>query len=321
MNLRISLASAFWLFGSALTASAQSETEPVSLGGKYNASEEFSVLKADHTTRQGPYVRYKVVSGPRNEISLAETGYYERGQKEGEWRTFFDGRIFNRLASKGRYHAGLPEGAWAYYHRPAPGAASIVLFTGKKAEQGLSLDVNDTLAVVRAKGTYSRGTKVGLWKYYDDHAALIQAVNESTGQLTYWRPAAGPPLSGPDLAANHPVLCIGGKEQLLRAFFETVNPNTLRELGQVAVLPGQSLATDVELAIDSTGRRTGIALAGKAAPSQYEGFILTEVGRLPVGWLPQVVNGKAVASTYHVLVTTERLDKGGIRVSAKALGE
>jgi antitoxin component YwqK of YwqJK toxin-antitoxin module len=320
MNLlKAFLASATLLLGTIITASAQNDIEPVLVRNKYGESEEFNVLKADKKVRQGAYAKYRIVPGPRNEIAMQETGSYERGQKEGEWRTFFDGRLFNRLSSKGSYHAGLPDGQWVYYHRPAPHAPSKLVFTGKNPKEGLAVDLDDTLAVVRAKGLCYRGAKVGLWKYYDEQKVLVQAVNESTQQLMYWQPTGGQPISGEEMAVNHPLLYAGGRPQLLHDIIEAVNVKALIGTGETIMKTGLISTTELVISIDSLGHQTGIVLATGALPDKYEQFIIGEMNKVPTHWFPKVVNGKAVTSRCHLLIMADKPKKDEVHVSAKAM--
>lgn len=303
--------------------SAQNETVPVSLRNNYGESEEYNVLKTDKTIRQGAYAKYRVVAGPRNEISMQETGNYKQGRKEGEWRTFFDTHLLNRLSSKGNYHAGVPQGQWIYYHRPGPGAPSKVVYAGKNPKQSLVIDLDDTLAVVRAKGVLAGGSKVGLWKYYDERATLVQAVNESTNQLVYWLAPDGRPVSGEGLAANHPLLYAGGRNELLFELRAALNLRTLLSTGALVMKAGQSSTTELIIAVDSAGRQTGVALAANVASTRYEQFLLAEVSRLNTQrrWLPQVTNGKAVASAYHVLIVADKPSDNGVKMAVKPLGD
>ena len=71
----------------ALDALAQVNTKPVQILSKTTREvEEYNVLKTDNNVRQGPYVRYRQAG--YNAIAVMESGAYNAGVKEGEWRTF-----------------------------------------------------------------------------------------------------------------------------------------------------------------------------------------------------------------------------------------
>lgn len=305
-------------WGSAASSFAQNETEPVQTQGNYGTMEEYSVLKADKTVRQGSYAKYRIVRGPRNLVAMLETGNYERGQKEGEWRTFFSSP-YNKLSSKGSYHVGLPEGQWYYYHEPKPSDAGRAVPTGKNPKESLSIDLEDTSAVVKAKGLCHLGAKVGLWKYYNERSTLVQAVNESANRLMYWQPTAGPSVSGDAATSNHPLLYVGGKDQLLHDLADVVNGKALLRNREIVLKKGQTESSDVVISVDSTGHQTNVALAtNPTAATKYSQFILTEIlSRVSPRWVPQVVNGKAVAAEYHIMIKAEKLEENTVKMFAK----
>jgi len=221
---------ALWLLviGSAV---AQVETKSVQVLTRTTGEvEEYSVLKADNSVRQGKYVRYRQAGF--NGIAILESGIYEKGAKEGEWRIFSQERPFNKLVSVGAYQAGLPEGQWFFYHKQYPARGpytlgSTPLQRGEPAASGskpeFSVNINDTTATLQAQGMFARGAKVGVWMYYDHDRKLIQKVDHFTNQLLYWRQPSGEILIGKAAAETHPLLYAGGKEKLQENVFTSLD--------------------------------------------------------------------------------------------------
>lgn len=297
---------------------AQDAVEPITTKSKYGVVEEFSVLSSNKALRQGTYVRYHP-AGPIAGVSIYEAGNYEHGMKEGLWRTFTEHYPWNKLTSKGTYHAGMPEGLWLYYHAPRTGNSPSKKMTpnGKEPKAGYSVDLDDSTGIVQAKGTFRRGDRVGLWTYYDYTGKVVQKINHSTGQLMFWQPGTGEPRSGEAAAANHPVLYVGGKEQL--------QLNILANLDQTGLLQaGKTGVADFVVEVDSVGRQVSLRLASNAAPTKYEALLLPGLNRLPPMWLPQVSNGQAMAGQYRIrITTTEEKIQGhsGNRVRIEPLGD
>jgi len=304
----------------AITASAQDDTELVQLHNQFGETEEFGVLKSNKTLRQGSYVKYRVVRGPSNSIALLETGKYERGYKEGEWRTFVRSP-YNKLASKGSYHAGLPEGQWFYYHEPKPGVSGKAVPAGKNSKVSLTVDQEDSTAVVRAKGMCRQGKKVGLWKYYDAQATLVQAINESTNQLMYWASAVGQPVSGEIVTDNHPLLYVGGKAQLLLDLYDFIKAKSLLRNGADFLKDGQIVNTELLIPVDSLGHQTTLTLAHNKVPSKYEQFLLMQLSQQDVHWLPKVEHGKAVPADYRLLIVTQKFSADRMQLLINPLGD
>jgi hypothetical protein len=280
-------------------AQAPAETELVQQRDKAGQLEEFRVLTSDKATRHGSYVRYRMMERLAG-ITVYEAGTYDHGQKQGEWRSFAENRARNRLVSRGTYRAGIAEGPWTYYHYSAAPAPPRTLLLGQSPATGsYGVATDDTTAVVQAKGFCVAGERAGLWKYYDAHSGLVQAVNHSAtpAQLLYWRPAAGPAVSGAAALANHPVLYMGGKEQLQHDILNVFDPKFLAEYGNGATI-------GVAFQIDGNGQQTSVELTTKAPPTRYEQLVLTQLRKIPARWLPRVVDGQAQAAGYYVLLTS-----------------
>jgi hypothetical protein len=211
-------------------ASAQQETVKVLLKGPAGVVEEFSVLKSNKAVRQGAYIRYRPL-GRQAGVAVLEAGNYEHGLKEGEWRSFYEEYPWNKLRSKGSYHAGLPDGLWQYYHcvwlRDTGNALEVA--NGRKTSAGFLVSLRDTTAMLQAKGVNYNGTRVGVWTYYGGQNTVIQQVNQANGQLIYWRPNLQAPMSGPALAATHPLVYLGGKTLLLETLHHSFDINTLQD--------------------------------------------------------------------------------------------
>ena len=296
------------------TARAQEATEKV-LVKKDGVVEEFSVLKTDKTIRQGAYIRYRPLGG-RAGVAVLEAGNYEHGLKEGEWRSFYEEYPWNMLHSKGTYHAGLPDGLWQYYHcfwLRRPGEV-LVVANGRKTKAGLLVSLDDTTVVLQAKGMNHNGVRVGVWSYYAGQNAVIQQINQANGQLVYWRPGEQAPLSGPALAATHPVVYVGGKTLLVETLHHGLDINSLQD---------SQLAGSAEFVfqVDSAGQQMHVDLRPHVLPNQYEAFMLSNLNRLSTHWLPQMVAGHPVAATYPVRITVVHKDSDNTSLQIEALGE
>lgn len=311
----------FWV----LPALAQIETKPVqAMSQKTGEIEEYNVLKTDNSVRQGNYVRYRQAGF--NGIAVLESGGYNKGMKEGEWRTFSEERPFNKLVSVGTYQAGLPEGQWFYYQKQYPASGPFTLGstplqrgepTGAGDKSAFSVNVIDTTATLQAQGLYARGVKVGVWTYHNRNRQLIMKVDHFTNQLLYWQQPSGEILTGKAAAESHPLLYAGGKEKLQENVFAAL---AVVKLGQ----SGKEGAAEFIFAVDASGHQTGISLVGAAKPSKYEKLILAMLDSLPPTWIPRVTNDKAVAAEYHIRVTTtQRAPDGsnGVTLSLAMLGE
>ncbi|GAB3572619.1 hypothetical protein GCM10027345_04070 [Hymenobacter daeguensis] len=281
---------------------------------KAGVVEEYSVLKSDKSVRQGSYIRYRPMGRFRG-VAVFETGTFEKGLREGEWRCFSDEYPWNKLLSKGSYHAGLPEGLWQYYHCYWIKSHSTTEepANGRKTKAGYLVSVTDTTAMLQAKGMNYAGVKAGVWVYYDAQSNIIQKVNESTHQLVYWRQGARAPVSGPAAAENHPLLYVGGKYQLRDAIYHHVNAFALLQHYQEG-------SADFVFSVDAQGRQTRFALAVNVLPNPFEAFILSGLRSLPTAWLPQVVNGQPVAAQYRVRISIQEKDDNA-RLSIDMLGD
>jgi antitoxin component YwqK of YwqJK toxin-antitoxin module len=295
-------------------AFAQTETEPVQVRNEYGVLEEYSVLKSDKSVRQGSYVRYHP-AGPLNGVAVYETGTYERGLKEGEWRCFSELYPFNKMLIRGRYHAGLPEGLWVYYYPGRLGSARSkhAVPNGKDAKAGFTVDVEDTTAIVQAKGLCYKGAKIGVWKYYDTNAKLIQAFNYSVNQLIFWQPIVGRSVSGEAIAANHPLLYVGGKARLQMDIIDKLDLYSLHRSGKTG-------SAVFKFSIDSTGHQTRVALAENMVPNDYEALILSMLSNVGTKWMPQTVDGHLTAADYRVKITAT-LNDNGLQATVEPLGD
>lgn len=299
---------------------AQNEVSLIQTRDKMGISQEFNVLNADKTVRHGSYVKYRLISGPQNVIALLETGNYERGHKEGEWRTFVMSP-YNKLESKGSYHAGLPEGQWFYYHQPKPGVLGRAMMAGKKHAESLSFDSEDSTAVVRAKGMCSEGKRVGLWKYYDVNSKLIQAINESTNQLMYWEQPSGQSVSGEIVSANHPLLYVGGKDLMLHELYTSISAASLLQTSGDYLTAGQTINSEVIISVDALGTQTKLSLSDDKVPSKYEQFLLMQIGRQNLRWLPKIEHGKPLSAEYRLLIVTQKFTDKNVKLVITPFGE
>ena len=169
---------------------AQVETEPVQLRnqGKYGAVEEFSIMKTDKTIRQGPYVKY-LPTAAYYAIGILETGNYEHGLKEGEWRCFSQKRPWNKLTSKGKYHSDLADDLWLYYWY-SPSNSTIpqkVVANPQIGKTGATITLDDTTSIVQAKGVCDAGKRVGMWTFFDRKSVVLQKYNYFTSKLLFSR--------------------------------------------------------------------------------------------------------------------------------------
>ena len=288
---------------------AQPETLPVQTRSRFGVVEEYSVLKTDKMVRQGSYVRYHLAG-----LAVYEAGSYERGLREGEWRSFSEYYPWNKLLSKGTYRAGLPEGRWTYYYPYAKAVGQEKQSSNAlESKTTLRVDVDDTTAVLQAKGLCYQGARVGIWKYYSATGQLIQAINHSANQLLYWQPATGQPMSGDALAANHPLLYVGGKGRLQMDISNYLDLKTLLSAKQAG-------SAVFQFSVDSTSRQTRVALAENMLPNKYEALILKALNNVTTQWLPQVVNGHPVAATYQVRIIA-KLNENRLETNVEALGD
>jgi hypothetical protein len=305
---------------------AQVETKPIQVRTFEGEVEEYNVLVTDKKVRQGSYVRYRPMTFAG--LAVMEAGGYDHGLKEGEWRVFSQERPWNCLLSKGTYHAGVPEGMWAYYHfklqRGGPfgrgnSQAATATPNGADPKTGYSVSITDTTAALQAQGLYAHGKRVGVWVYFDRQGQVIQKIDHFGNQLLYWRPETGPVVSGV-AAASHPALYLGGKERLKEEIYHSMDSN-------FNVLYGAAKSGVVEFvfAVDAAGQRTGVSLATKASPTRYEKLLLAALDRVPATWLPQAAGGQLVAAEYRVRITTRaEASKDGnpvVGMAVEPLGE
>lgn len=298
---------------SAQSISAQEETEKV-LVEKAGVVEEFSVLKAAPTIRQGAYIRYRPLGG-RAGVAVLEAGSYEHGLKEGEWRRFYEEAPWNKLQSKGPYRAGLPDGLWQYYHCywMRQRSATELAPNGRKTKAGYLVSVVDSAARLQAQGLNYAGTRAGVWVYYDAKGNVIQKINEATHQLVYWRQAAHEPVSGPAVGANHPLLYLGGSSLLQDAIHHHIEAFSRLQLYSVG-------SADFVFSVDATGRQTHFGLDAKVLPNAFEDFVLKALSNLPTTWLPQMMNGQPVAAAYRVRLSIKETQGSG-RLTVEMLGD
>ncbi|MBF9140946.1 toxin-antitoxin system YwqK family antitoxin [Hymenobacter properus] len=274
---------------------------------QYNtgAVEEFNVLKTDKKVRHGTYVRYlpRTFAG----VVVLETGSYDHGQKEGEWRTFSEERPWwNRITSVGAYHTGEKEGIWTYYHRYMPGpTAATTVNKEANAKTGYSVDVKDTTAIVQAQGLYAQGKRVGVWTYFDRQKQVVQKVNHFSNQLLYWQDAAAP--------ANHPLLYAGGKDQLRVEIMGALGPF-------FALGFDKNRSAEFIYQVDAAGKQLAIVYAEATGLTRYEKQLLQVLAKVPPYWVPQLANGQPMASQYRVKISIE-VEADGSRKRARALVE
>lgn len=304
---------------------AQVETEPVQLRNKnkygpFGPVEEFSVLKINKTVRHGSYVKYWP-STALSSFRILETGTYDQGLKEGEWRYFSQRRPWNKLVSKGQYHAGLATDLWLYYWY-MPGDSNTpqkIAANPQLGKTGVTITLDDTTALVQAKGVYELGKRVGMWTFFDRNSTVIQKHTYSTGKLLFNRSEAETQPSIEALSLNHPLLYAGGKAKLVETMDESIDQIALLNLGKIG---------DVEciFSVDSTGTQVAVGLVTGVPATKYEKFIVDALAKMPGDWLPSVVNGKSVAATYRVKITSVAKDNPqshsvGVMTTYKALGD
>jgi hypothetical protein len=299
-------------------ATAQTLTKPVSVKGS-GFVEEFNVLTTDKSVRHGSYVKYRPAN-PLSGLIMFAAGSYAQGLKEGEWRTFYDFYPWNKLSSHGSYHAGQEEGLWQYYHPSAQPASSdlVALPKGASVKDGFSVDLDDTTAVLEAKGMYSSGRRIGLWTYYDALGRPIQKVNHSTGQLLYWQQDSSRQFSGAALALNHPLLYVGGKAELRREIFRALRIKVPMSLSQTG-------SAEFVLSIDQNGHPTQVTPVTPAASAKAVKYQAT-VGsalQLLTDWLPQITDGQPVAADYRVKIAFthfKEANREGVKLDVDLLG-
>ncbi|OON70483.1 hypothetical protein B0919_00155 [Hymenobacter sp. CRA2] len=103
------------------SAYPQAITKPVTRENCYPAfTEEYSVLIADKQIRHGQYVKYhaSALAG----VTLLELGRYDQGQKDGEWRQYYEGFARNQIASLAHYEQGKLAGGGRLFFRILFGA-------------------------------------------------------------------------------------------------------------------------------------------------------------------------------------------------------
>lgn len=303
----------------AATAAAQVETIPVIRRNPTTRDiEEYSVLITNKDIRHGPYARYQqnVFAG----VVMFESGTYDQGQKEGEWLVFREYSPWNKLISKGNYHARKPEGWWTYYQLLPPNSAGLSQTTvsAANANTGYLVNITDTSAVIQAYGQYALGKRIGLWTYYDTRKQVVQKVNHFTNQLLYWRQADGVELAG-SAADTHPVLYVGGKSQLEAEIYHSMN-----KVIATIVAIGRNNVAEFVFNIDGTGQLTNLTLASNSNPSRYEKVLLKAVADIPATWLPQSDSGNFRAGEYRVRITTKLqtpYERQAVLTRVEALGK
>jgi hypothetical protein len=302
-------------------AAAQVATKPKVVHNDLNTVEEFNVLTTDGSIRQGSYVKYRPAS-PFSVLAVLVAGNYELGLPEGEWRTFYESYPWNKLRSRGSYHAGLQEGQWLYYHHLKAPKSLIRVATpnGTNRKDGFSVNLDDSTAVLQAKGVYAAGRRVGLWTYYDHHGVTIQKVNHSANQLLYWRQDSSRQTSGEAAALNHPLLYVGGKSQLLKEILEALKlkmPTRILPIG----------SAEFALSIDPSGHQTQVSSVTpppSTKDAKYQSLVVGALNLLPADWLPQTTNGQPVAADYHVKISYSSFSEGnrkGINLTVDLLGD
>ena len=292
-------------------AMAQVETSPVQVQ-KYSPREveEFYELKTDKNVRHGTYVRY--MPQPFNGMVLFETGSYDHGRKEGEWRMYSQDKPWS-IVSRGTYHAGEQDGIWTYYQllvSPASAALAVNSFTPKP---GSPVYINDTTAIVQAQGLYAQGDRVGIWTYFDRQKQVVQKTNHFTNQLVYWRPAPDALVSSIAATADHPVLYAGGKGQLQVEILFVMGWRFAFEFDK-------SKSAEFIYQIDAMGKQLAVVPAEAAGLTRYHKLLLQALAKVPSLWVPQVVDGKSAPGQYRVKISIE-VEKEGNQTKGRTLVE
>lgn len=155
------------------------ETKKVTIKNKEKDTKEvFYVLVSNDTVKHGEYylyhndnikiettysyglinglwTKYNVYSGKKD-----EQGNYINGLREGEWKTFQQGRI---TSSIGTYIHGKKEGKWISYHENRKDIRSETLYKNGMKE-GVYSEYNDKGTIIQ-KGNFSRGVYFGIWEF------------------------------------------------------------------------------------------------------------------------------------------------------------
>ena len=294
---------------SSAVAQVQSIPEQIQKYGPREV-EEFDVLKTDKKVRHGTYVRY--MPQPFIGKVLFETGSYDHGRRQGEWRTYSTDKPWS-IISVGTYNAGEKEGVWTYYHlfvSPPSAARANNSFTPKAGD---ALYINDTTAIVQAQGLYAQGHRVGVWTYFDWNKQVVQKINHFTNQLLYWRSATEPPANSIASTVDHPLLYAGGKVQLQREIFSAVGP-------YFALGFDKSMSAEFIYQVDATGKQIAVVPADAASLTRYKKQLLLALAKVPALWVPQVVAGKSEPALYRVKISIE-VEKKVNKISARILVE
>ena len=290
---------------------AQEETEPVQVQSySPREVEEFSELKTGKNIRQGAYVRYDPIVGQG--LALFETGNYNHGHKEGEWRTYSRDEPWT-ITSVGNYHADEKDGVWRYYHRFVSFPKAARAINSSTPAGGRPAYINDTTAILQAQGMYAQGQRVGVWIYFNRKKQVIQKIDHFTNRLIYWWPNQDSLGSSIAATADHPLLYIGGKEQLQAEILSVVG-------WRIAFTFDKSKSAEFIYQIDATGKQTAIVPADVKGDTRFQKLVLPSLAKVPPLWLPQIASGKPVPAEYRVKIIIE-VEKDGNRTKGRTLVE
>lgn len=135
------------------------ETKQVKNENKNGDLELYSVLKADKSTKHGPYERYFKYSNPMTKGTIiVEKGQYENGKKTGVWTGYWGE---SNMTSKGPYESDMKVGNWEYYKN------NIVIEKGDFKDdkrEGMWVYFEKEKGIME-RGYYKDGVKVGKWTY------------------------------------------------------------------------------------------------------------------------------------------------------------
>jgi antitoxin component YwqK of YwqJK toxin-antitoxin module len=252
--------------------------------------EEYYVLKSDKKVRHGTYVKYhRSILGT---VALEESGAYEMGARHGEW-TFFVRNSFKgySISSKGNYFHGEKNGLWTYYHIDSiPRNAKVSIFDNPRRKDSVQLDVL-TPANIRMVGLFVSGKRVGQWTTLDRDGVIIQRYNFTHDTLL----VESSLKDSMRLNFEHPVLFVGGPENLSREISELLNGNKLF-LGT----PPDSAAVLVSVPVDNKGEPGIPVIVQSNGRRIFEEGALRIMASIRGGWIPARKNGRPADSNYVV---------------------
>ncbi len=231
-------------------------------------TEEYYVLKADKSIRQGNYQKL----GYKNNV--LENGYYKNNQKDSTWTVYF--RNSDLIRSQGNYKNDLKTGLWTEY---------------------VNLGKENSLL---NQGEYKEGQRTGTWEFYNAEGEVIQRFDYSTGQLLYFKPDEDAAQKfeiktelGTDSATlDRPPMHIGGPSEASNGLFAA-------KLSYPAEARDSGINGTVVISFF-------VGVDGKATDHEVKEGIgggcdeeaLRAVKQIPDRWIPGELDGKAVTARF-----------------------